>query len=70
MNLKRPVNRGFDMTPLTVFFMRAALSIGASLLLNQLYFGGFDWMRIGLLAGFMLLVAYVFEAFRRRGERK
>ncbi len=57
------------MTPVSVFLLRLALSLGAGLFLSVTFFGGFNWIMIIVLAGFMLGVAYVSEAFRRRGGK-
>ena len=48
-----------------VFLIRAAGSLGAAFILGYFYFGGLDWVKTILLAGFLLGAAYVFETFRR-----
>ena len=53
-------------TPNVKLILRAILSFLAAVLLSRMYFGGMDWGRITILAGFMLLVSYVFEAMRGR----
>ena len=56
------------MSPVTVFLIRFAASIGAAYFLAHFYFDGAGWRVVSVLAAFMLLVAYVVEALRKRGE--
>jgi len=53
-----------------IFFIRAILSIGAAFFVSASFFGGINLITVGLLAGFMLSVAYGFEALRGRGRDK
>lgn len=53
-----------------IFVIRAILSIGAAFFVSAFFFGGLNLITIGLLAGFMLSVAYLFEALRGRGQDK
>jgi hypothetical protein len=56
------------MSAATKFILRAALSVGAAFAIAYFYFGGIDWSVVLPLAGFMLVLAYVFEALRGRGS--
>lgn len=51
-----------------VFILRAVMSFAASFVVTRMYFGDVGWGKIILLAAFMLIVAYAFEALR--GKRK
>lgn len=54
------------MSPARVFIIRTVLSLAAAWLVSTIYFGRFNPIRMILLAGIMLGLAYVFEAVRRR----
>ncbi|MFH1137457.1 MAG: hypothetical protein V1816_15420 [Pseudomonadota bacterium] len=55
------------MNPVTVFLIRFVASLGAAYFVARFYFDGAGWSVVFTLAAFMLLVAYVFEALRRKG---
>lgn len=56
------------MTPFKIFVIRAVMSLLAATVLSWMYFDEFSRLNTILLASLMLFVAYVFEAFRRKGK--
>ena len=56
------------MSPGVVFVIRAVLTSAASVFLNWAYVGRLDLIKTALLAGFILGMSYLFEAFRKKRD--
>jgi hypothetical protein len=54
------------LSPTYIFILRCALAVGAAWVISRFYFGSKGWGYVLGLAGFMLLVAYALEAFKKR----
>lgn len=58
------------MSPIKIFIIRAVLAVVAGLFLSATFFGGVRWYLVMVLAVFMLGVAYIMEALRKRSGLK
>ncbi|MEW6265244.1 MAG: hypothetical protein AB1641_19375 [Thermodesulfobacteriota bacterium] len=57
------------MTPAVVFVVRAVLSVVMSVIITWIFYDRLNWLVVGLLAAFMILVSYLFEAWRARRDK-
>ena len=53
---------------INIFLIRLILSIILAIIINQLFFKGIHVYKISLLAGIMLVLAYLFEHAKKKGK--
>lgn len=49
-----------------ILLMRIVLSIAGAVIISIFFFDGFDYVKTPLLAGGLLILAYVFESSRKK----
>ena len=57
------------MTGIQIFVIRAIAGLGIAALMSRFFFQRFNPVQIGLLAVFLVGMAYVTEYFRNRGNK-
>jgi len=61
--------KGTSMNRIQIFILRAVLGLVLSVLIDKMFFGQINPVRVGFLASLMVMMAYVTEYLRLRKKR-